>query len=158
MARILILGIGNSIMSDEAAGVRAVEMFETLYGEEAEITCIDGGTLSFTLAEPIGAADQLVVFDAAQFHSGAGTVRRLEGDEMDAFVRSGKLSVHEVGLADLFDMNRLSGDLPERRALIGIEPATLGWGTELSSKVAVAIPQAVALARETLDAWNVASA
>ncbi len=154
MARILILGIGNSIMSDEAAGIRAVEMFETLHGDDDDITCIDGGTLSFTLAEPIGAADELIVFDAAQFHSGAGTVRRLEGEEMDAFVRSGKLSVHEVGLADLFDMSRLSGDLPERRVLVGIEPETLGWGMELSPKVDAAIPQAVALAKEVLDRWN----
>ncbi len=153
MARILILGIGNSIMSDEAAGIRALEMFEELHGQDDDVTCLDGGTLSFTLAEPSGAADQMVVFDAAQFHSGAGTVRRLEGEEMDAFVRSGKLSVHEVGLADLFDMSRLSGDLPERRVLVGIEPETLGWGMELSSKVAAAIPEAVRLARETLDSW-----
>lgn len=154
MARILILGIGNSIMSDEAAGIRAVELFEELHGSDDDVTCIDGGTLSFTLAEPIGASDQLVVFDAAQFHSGAGTVRRLESEEMDAFVRSGKLSVHEVGLADLFDMSRLSGDLPERRVLVGIEPETLGWGLELSPKVAAAIPEAVALAKETLDGWK----
>lgn len=154
MARILILGIGNSIMSDEAAGIRAVEMFEKLYGDDDDITCVDGGTLSFTLAEPIGAAEELVVFDAAQFHSGAGTVRRLEGAEMDAFVRSGKLSVHEVGLADLFDMSRLSGDLPERRILVGIEPETLGWGMELSPKVDAAIPQAVALAKQTLAQWK----
>ncbi|MFD0981113.1 HyaD/HybD family hydrogenase maturation endopeptidase [Tropicimonas aquimaris] len=152
--RILILGIGNSIMSDEAAGIRAVELFEELHGSDGDVTCIDGGTLSFTLSEPIGASDQLVVFDAAQFHSGAGTVRRLEGEEMDAFVRSGKLSVHEVGLADLFDMSRLSGDLPERRVLVGIEPETLGWGLELSPKVAAAIPKAVALAKETLDGWK----
>ncbi|MDV7145413.1 HyaD/HybD family hydrogenase maturation endopeptidase [Tropicimonas sp. TH_r6] len=153
MARILILGIGNSIMSDEAAGIRALEMFEELHGQRDDVTCIDGGTLSFTLAEPIGAADQLVVFDAAQFHSGAGTVRHLEGEEMDAFVRSGKLSVHEVGLADLFDMSRLSEDLPTHRVLVGIEPETLGWGTDLSPKVAEAIPEAVRLAKATLDAW-----
>lgn len=154
MPRTLILGIGNAIMSDEAAGIRALERFDALHGADPDLTCLDGGTLSFTLAEPIGAADQLVVFDAAQFHAGAGTVRRLEGDEMDSFIRSGKLSVHEVGLADLFDMNRLSGDLPARRALVGIEPETLGWGMELSPKVAAAIPQAVALAKETLDGWR----
>ncbi len=141
-------------MSDEAAGVRALEVFDEVHGGTDDITCIDGGTLSFTLAGAIGESDRLVVFDAAQFHSGAGTVRQLEGAEMDAFVRSGKLSVHEVGLADLFDMSRLSGDLPERRVLVGIEPETLGWGMELSPKVAAAIPRAVELAKETLDRWQ----
>lgn len=154
MARTLILGIGNTLMADEAAGIRALEMFQAQHSGDDDIGFLDGGTLSFTLAEPIGAADRLIVFDAAQFHGGPGTVRRLEGAKMDAFIRSGKLSVHEVGLADLFDMARLSGDLPSRRALIGIEPETLGWGLELSPRVASAIPRAVALAGEMLDSWR----
>lgn len=156
MASTLILGIGNTIMSDEAAGIRALERLEA-QSPGGDIRFLDGGTLSFTLAEPLGAAQRLIVFDAAQFNGGPGTVRRLEGADMDTFVRSGKLSVHEVGLADLFDMARLSGDLPQQRALIGIEPATLGWGTELSPRVSEAIPAAVALALETLTAWQVAT-
>ena len=39
------------------------------------VTFLDGGTLSFTLAEPIAEHDSLIVVDAARFGEPAGTVR-----------------------------------------------------------------------------------
>ena len=152
--RILALGVGNTLMTDEAAGPRALQAFEAQHGGIPGLTCLDVGTLSFTLAETIGAADALIVFDAARFRTAPGTVRRLEGAEMDAFVRSGSLSVHEVGLRDLLDMARLTGDLPPRRALIGIEPNEIGWGLELNAPVAAAMPAAVAAAVEVARRWR----
>ncbi len=154
MKSCLVLGIGNPLLTDEGAGLRALEHFDAAHGGEDGVTCLDGGTLSFTLAGPIGASDALIVFDCARLGLGPGRVRCLEGAEMDGFVRSGKLSVHEVGLADLLDMARLTGDLPARRALVGIEPVSLGWGTDVSTQVAAALPEAVSLAAETLARWR----
>ena len=47
---------------------------------------------------------------------------------MDRYLTGNRASVHEVGLMDLFDISRLSGTFPEHRALIGVEPESLGWG------------------------------
>jgi len=151
--KLLALGVGNTLLTDEAAGPRAVEMFESHHGKLPGLVCMDAGTLSFTLAADIGAADALIVFDAARLWVAPGTVKVLEGAEMDAFVLKGQLTVHEVGIKDLLDMARVTGDLPRRRALIAIEPQEIGWGLELSPAVRAAMPKAVEAARAVAERW-----
>ena len=118
MANTLVLGIGNTLLSDEGLGVHLLNYLRVNYPDLPGVTYLDGGTLSFTLATAIEDCDNLVVLDAAQLDAGPGTVRLLVGADMDAFIGHGKRSVHEVGLSDLMDALRLRGDLPGHRALI----------------------------------------
>ena len=155
---ILVMGVGNMLLTDEAAGPHAAELFGERHGDLPGITTMDAGTLSFTLADTIGAADALIVFDAARLSAAPGTVKLLEDADMDEFVRSGKLTVHEVGLTDLLDMARMTGDLPARRALIAIEPAEIGWGLSLSPTVEAAMDEAVATALGVAKRWSSAIA
>ena len=73
---------------------------------------------------------------------------------MDAFVHRRGRTVHEVGLADLLDMARLTDCLPRQRALIGIEPLTIGWGVVCTEPVSAALPSAVAEAFGILAKWQ----
>ncbi len=151
--KILAMGVGNTLLTDEASGPRAVTLFQETHSDMPGVTFLDAGTLSFTLAEEIADADALIVFDAARLQAAPGTVQLLEDQVMDDFVRSGKLTVHEVGLTDLLDMARMTGDLPTRRALVAIEPAEIGWGLELSPAVAAAMPKAVEIAHRVVSGW-----
>jgi hydrogenase maturation protease len=122
------------------------------------ILYLDGGTLSFTLAGPIADCSRLIVLDAAAMGAAPGTIRVFEGDAMDRQLRLCAKSVHEVSLADLLDIARLTDTLPHRRALIGIEPAVVNWGSELTPAVSAAVPQAIALARQLLARWETEAA
>ena len=82
------------------------------------------------------------------------TVTVLEGEDMDAHLRNHHGSVHELGLSDILDGLRLCDDLPPNRALVGIEPECVDWGTEPTEKVAVAIPRATARIRDLVDSWR----
>ncbi len=149
----LVLGIGNTLLADEGAGVRVIE---ALAAEIDEPTCqfLDGGTLSFTLADPVGDATRLIVVDTAELHAAPGTVSVFCDAEMDRFIgRSGKRSVHEVGLEDVLTIARLEGRLPPQRALIGIQPQVIDWGDSLTPAVAEAIPRACAAVRQLLERW-----
>ena len=42
--RAVVLGIGNTILTDEAFGVRCVEALERDYAVPDTVQCIDGGT------------------------------------------------------------------------------------------------------------------
>lgn len=153
--RTLILGIGNTLLSDEGAGVHAIRLFGERYPNSNYVTLLDGGTLSFTLAGPIEDADHLIVIDAAQLQADPGTVRVFVEDDMDDFIGSQKKSsVHEVGLLDLLTIARLADHLPERRALIGIQPELLDWGEEPTPVVREAIPIACERAMELVEAWH----
>ena len=151
----LILGIGNTLLSDEGAGVHAIRLLGERYPNSNHVTLVDGGTLSFTLAGPIEDANHLIVIDAAELQAEPGTVRVFVEEDMDRFIGSQKKSsVHEVGLLDLLTIARLADHLPEHRALIGIQPEFLDWGEEPTPSVRGAIPAACDRAMELVERWH----
>ncbi len=153
--KILILGIGNTLLTDEGVGVHVVRALAGCFAPEDEVELLDGGTLSFTLAGPIETAEALVVVDAAELKAAPGEVRVFEGEAMDAFLASNrKSSVHEVGLLDLMAIARLTGHWPERRALLAIQPEKVDWGEALSTKVALAVPLACEYIEQLVGAWR----
>lgn len=150
----LILGIGNSLLTDEGAGIHALNYLQTEYPDIPNLTFIDGGTLSFTLAVWIEDCTNLIVFDATELHQPAGTVKTFVGAAMDDFLGSSKRSAHEIGLLDLMDIARLTEQLPENRALIGIQPEIMTWGMEPTKAVQSALDTAVSEAVNLIDQWQ----
>ena len=150
----LILGLGNTLMTDEAVGPVVVRRLKAEADPGAPLLFLDGGTLSFTLAGWIEECPRLIVVDAAAMGETPGTVQIFEGEAMDRQVSLPARSVHEVSLADLIDMVRLTGHLPERRALVGIEPAVIDWGDGLTPALKAAVPLATYRVRELLDHWD----
>ena len=153
MAGILILGIGNVLMSDDGAGVHLARLLASQLAGRPDVRVEDGGTLSFSLAPLIEEVTRLIVLDAMQLRAPPGTVRRFLDGEVDAVLGRARLSVHEIGLRDVLQLVRLAGRCPQELALIGIQPAELGWGTTPGAGVSAALPAAGRLALELLDEW-----
>ena len=149
----LILGIGNTLLTDEGAGIHALSLLQSYHPDAPNLTYIDGGTLSFTLAAYIEDCDNLIVFDAAELKAPAGTVKTMAGAKMDAFLGAARRSPHEVGLLDLFDIARLTEALPANRALSRIQPDIIDWGMSPTPAVERALPVAVEQAVELLSTW-----
>ena len=151
-----IVGIGNNLLTDDGAGIHALERV-ALDNADDDLACIDGGTVGLALLDRLADLDGLIALDAMILGKAPGTVTVLQGEAMDAHLRNQRGSVHEVGLSDLMDALRLRGELPARRALIGIEPADMNWGTEPTAPVAEAVPQAAAIARQLVSEWRAGS-
>ncbi|HBU30573.1 MAG: peptidase M52 [Thiobacillus sp. GWE1_62_9] len=151
----LVLGIGNTLLTDEGIGIHVLQALEPELANWPDVTLLDGGTLSFTLAGPIEEADALIVVDAANIKNKAGEWALLEGEEMDAFLMSNrKASVHEVGLTDLRAIALLAGHWPEKRAMLAIRPDVVDWGEQPTPAVAAAIPPACAAIRDLIREWQ----
>ena len=151
----LVLGIGNTLLTDEGIGVHVLQALESELGHLPDVTLLDGGTLSFTLAGPIEEADALIVVDAAQIKTEPGGWALLKGEEMDAFLTSNrKASVHEVGLTDLRAIAMLAGHWPEKRAMLAIQPDVIDWGEFPTPAVAAAIPPACAAIQALIQEWR----
>lgn len=143
-ARVLILGIGNTILSDEAVGVRAVEALQDAYDLPVEVQAIDAGTSSMEMLDEIADVDLLLVLDAVKAGKPLGTVVRLAGDEVPVFFRK-KLSPHQVGLSDVLASLEFAGSRPKDIVVIGVEAENFGLGLELTPVIAARVPELVAL-------------
>lgn len=153
--RVLVLGIGNTLLGDEGLGVATVLHMQSQPVDRRGVRCVDGGTLSFTLAGEIEDAQALIVIDAAELRSAPGTVQVFEGADMDDFVSTRrKSSVHEVNLVDLLAIARLTGHLPRHRALIGIQPQAMEWACGLTPAARAAVPAAAAQAWGLVGRWR----
>ncbi|KPJ95365.1 MAG: peptidase M52 [Gammaproteobacteria bacterium SG8_15] len=151
----LVLGIGNTLLTDEGIGVHATRYIYETYPDLPDTRYLDGGTLSFTLAAPVEDADNLIVIDAAQLNENPGTVRIFVGAAMDDYLGGQhQRSVHEVGLMDLMSIVRLAGRLPKHRALIGVQPKSLDWGENPTAEIEAAIPLICEQAVKLIQEWQ----
>jgi len=107
---VLVLGIGNLLMGDEGVGVAVVRELERRE-LPAAVECLDGGTGSFQLLEPLGRARRVVLVDATADEQTPGTVTRLTPRFSRDYPR--RLTAHDIGLKDLLDAYYLMGDAPE---------------------------------------------
>ena len=153
MNSIAVVGIGNSLLKDDGVGVHVLESFAS-DNPYTDVICLDAGTVGLALMDHLSNLDGLIAVDAMRLDKNPGTVTVLQGTEMDSHLRNHHGSVHELGLSDLMDALRLCDDLPPKRALIGIEPDDIEWGTEPTDDVAAAIPLASTRIRELIIDWR----
>lgn len=151
---ILILGLGNLVMTDDALGCRTVAELEKRYLFPKSVTLLDGGTLGLDLLPRLEGIDKLLVIDALQMGAAPGELFRLEGEEVPrAFAN--KLSVHQMGLQDLLAVAELQGHLPAQLVVLGVQSGTIEMGLEMSPAVASAEEPLMEAILSELAAWGV---
>lgn len=137
--KINVIGVGNVLMRDEGAGVRAIESLQARYEFSPNVQLMDGGTLGMELLNPIQEADILIVADIVRYNVEPGTLHRLTFSELKSRITS-KHSMHEVTFTETLTLAEIMGTLPET-IIVGIEPKDIsGWNTELSEPVLAAMP------------------
>ena len=154
---------------DEGVGVHALRALEAHCspspdgcfshqerGAAGEVEFLDGGTLGLNLLPIVEEASHLLILDAVDARQAPGTVIELLGDEIPLF--SGiKLSQHQVTFQEVLGLAAVRGNLPPHLHLIGVQPADLEIGLELSPIVAAALTEIIRRAMAMLDVWVVAA-
>jgi len=138
---VLVLGIGNLLLGDEAAGVCAARLLAEADELPQGVEVLDGGTGSLVLLEPMHTARRLILVDAALDGNPAGTFRRIVPRHAQDFPPS--LTAHDIGLKDLLDTFYLIGKEPDvvLYAISIAAPGELGIG--LSPAVEAAVQEVV---------------
>ena len=136
--RLLILGIGNVLMGDEGVGVRVVNEVQKA-DLPADVECLDGGTGSFLLLEPMQSAEKVILIDACIDGAEAGEVRKLRPKYSKDYPKT--LTAHDIGLKDLLDAFYLMGENPPDVTLFAISiPPLSDMDLDLSPGVSAAVP------------------
>lgn len=122
---ILVLGVGNILLTDEAIGVRVVEALEQRYVLPEHVEVLDGGTAGMELLGAMANRDHLIIADAVVSRkSEPGSVICLR-DEQVPTLFCNKISPHQLGLSDVLSALRFTGEFPKKLTLIGVIPASL---------------------------------
>ncbi|HEQ1858090.1 TPA: HyaD/HybD family hydrogenase maturation endopeptidase [Providencia alcalifaciens] len=122
--RILVLGVGNILLSDEGIGVRIVEALEERYHLPECVEVLDGGTAGMELIGAMADRDHLIIADVVLSSQQPGNILVLRDAEVPAlFTR--KISPHQLGLSDVLSALHLTDEFPKRLTLVGIVPESL---------------------------------
>jgi len=148
----LVLGLGNLVHSDDELGVHAIQSLQLNPDIPPGVVLMDGGTQGLALLPHISAFQRVLVIDALDVGEAPGTLVRLEGEALKNM--PGKPSVHQLGLADLLVALELLGEMPEEIVLLGVQPLTIEWGTELSGPVRAAVDLLPGLVIQQLEQWQ----
>lgn len=149
---VLVLGLGNILLSDEGAGVQAVEELKRRYDVSDAVEIIDGGTMGIELLPYFDNRSHVLIVDAVQADNQPGTIVRI--DDPPAYFSS-KTSPHQIGLADVMGVAAITDNLPPNITLFGIEPKRLSTDLSLSKEVARNIGRLVDMLVEELKAIGV---
>jgi hydrogenase maturation protease len=151
---ILVLGLGNTIMTDDGFGVNVVNALSSRYLFHGPVKLVDGGTLGLDLLPFLEEIESLIILDALDMRAAPGEIFRLEGDEVPRAFAS-KLSVHQMGLQDLLAVAELQGHVPKDLVVWGVQPECIEMGTELTATVEAAVEPVVAKVLEELQRWGI---
>jgi hydrogenase maturation protease len=132
--RVLVLGIGNLVMSDDGVGVKVVQQLQREYCFPENVEIMDGGTLGLDLLPKLEGIDHLIVVDAVETGRKPGTCVRLAGEELPVALET-KVSPHQMGLKDLLSVAQLLGHSPGDMVLVGVQPGSIEMDTELTPEV-----------------------
>ena len=125
--KVLILGIGNVMFSDEGVGVHLCRLVEQKYAfssTEHTITFIDGGTLAERLIPIIVEYDYLIVLDCVDANDGEiGDVYFFDFENVPNSI-TWQGSVHEVEMLQTLSMIDMVGDRPPTK-IVGIIPEVI---------------------------------
>jgi hydrogenase maturation protease len=150
--RVVILGVGNLLLSDEGVGVHvANKLMEMDLPEGVEV--YEGGTDGFRLMSVVTGADRLVVVDAVKGGGEPGAIYRFDVKDAPSMPDSYKTSVHQIGILEVIHFSEFvgKGKTPEA-TIIGIEPKSLEMSMELTPEVAAKVPKVIELVLDVAKA------
>ena len=153
--RILVAGVGNVFLRDDAFGVEVVRLLAER-PQPPGVLIRDFGIRGVHLVyELLNGYDLFVLVDAAQRGQAPGTVAVLEVDlpgPEDPESRNGQLVIdaHSLTPDAIFGMLASLGGRPGRSLVVACEPAEVDVGMGLSDPVREALPHAVRAVEEIL--------
>jgi hydrogenase maturation protease len=130
-SKITILGIGNTLFSDEGVGIHLLPLLEEALKNYENIEIIEGLTDGMRLLGPVEEAENLIIIDAINAGKEGGTIISLAGDEIPAYFGI-KMSIHQLGFQEVLLAAKMRERYPKQIVMFGMQPTSLELGVELT--------------------------
>lgn len=150
--KINIIGIGNTLYSDEGVGVHILPLLEEALKGYKNVEVIEGATEGMKLLEPVEEADYLIIVDAINAGKPGGELITIENADIPKYFGV-KMSVHQVGFQEVLFAAHLQERLPKEMIMFGVQPESLELGLELSETVERKLSELAAMIVEQVEQW-----
>lgn len=145
---ILIAGLGNLLLRDDGVGVHAVRRLQSDPPPGALV--VEVGCAILDALHLFEWADRVLAIDAMAAGGAPGTIYRFgPRDVADAGCRT---SLHEMGL--IGGLHLIPRETWPEISILGVEPAVIEYGLELSPAVEAALPRLIAEARAVVAVYR----
>ena len=151
--QITILGIGNTLYTDEGLGVHALAALQEQYGMDPQVQLIDGSTDGMSLLGPVEDTDYLIVIDAINAGKEGGHIIELHGNDIPAYYGI-KMSIHQLGFQEVLLASKLRERYPKNIVMIGMQPTSLELGIGLSETNEARLPEMFKLIEQQVNKWK----
>ena len=151
---VMIMGVGNILLSDEGFGIRVVETLQERYDFPENVSVIDGGVLGINLMGVISGADQLIVVDVIRNKGNPGDLYRIDGKDIPDRIRA-KNSLHQIDFLESLTLCQALDKVPET-VIVGVEPLDIETlAVELTPTTASRIDDMIKMVLSELDRLGV---
>lgn len=154
--KITILGIGNTLFSDEGVGIYLLPILETALKDFENIEFVEGLTDGMKLLGPVEDAENLIIIDAINAGKPGGTIIKLVGDEIPAYFGI-KMSVHQMGFQEVLLAAKLRERYPKQIVMFGMQPTSLELGIGLTETNQARLGELAQSIIEQVNAWSEAA-
>lgn len=150
-APILVLGLGNLLLRDDAVGLRLLELLADDERFESQVEFVDGGTQGLALLGYLSERRAVLILDAMALGAEPGSVHVLRGAEIDRFAARRAGSAHEGNALELLGAFRLLEREAPEFIVLGVEPAGVSTGIGLTPRVEAGARTGAERARRLLE-------
>lgn len=146
--RVVVLGVGNPLLGDDAIGCRIAQDLAALDGLRHDVTIIDAEEIPESYVGPVVAARPEVVLmvDAADLGAEPGAVALVSSASLD----DRAVVTHRTPLGPV--AKYLAAETGARILLLGVQPGARSWGAALSEPVDATARELVSLLFDALTA------
>jgi hydrogenase maturation protease len=149
----IVVGCGNRLCTDDAAGLEAVRQYGAMDVPD-HVCVVEAGCPGYGLLDLIAGFKRAILVDAVVSGAPPGTIHRFAADALPPRELL-PLSSHGVNMIDALTLGRMlaPGSLPPRIVIIGIEVSDRTPYCEgLTPAVASALPKLIAAIRTAASA------
>ena len=155
MKNVLIGGIGNVLLGDDAVGPYVVSLLESSYEIPENVEIADLGTPALDLTHRIAGRDAVILIDCVASDAAPGSLQLFRKDEILQTMPAQRLDPHSPALAECLLTAEMLGAMPQRVLLIGIVGASFEPGRPLTDTVRDAAPLAVVAILKELEGLGI---
>lgn len=147
---VIVIGLGNTLMSDEGVGVRVVQRLLDFAGEFPLVDFVDAGTGGMSILHLIRGKDKAIFIDCAKMGEKPGSIRKFTPQEIQSTKVLVHQSLHEADLIKIIDVAGQLDQCPAEIIIFGIEPHDIKPDCELSKILVGKLDGYVTMVRKEL--------